>query len=90
MSPTNQDHCRFDMPPSFLPRNTDAKELELPIPQLKFDFRIWVDLNPRIDLGQGPWGQRNWISFKGGKWFATWGKGIVLAASGLGDAQFEG
>lgn len=51
--------------------------VQLPTPELKLDFRICVQLNPLISVGKGPWGQRNWISFKGGQWKATWGEGTV-------------
>ncbi|KAI5843153.1 hypothetical protein BZA05DRAFT_411281 [Tricharina praecox] len=37
-----------------------------------------VDLNPRVSVGAGPWGQRNWISFTGGRWAASWGSGVVV------------
>ena len=49
----------------------------LPVPSLTLDFRLKVDLNPKIALGHGVWGERNWISFKAGEWSATWGHGIV-------------
>lgn len=54
-----------------------ASKIELPTPGLKLDFRICVQLNPLIPVGRGPWGQRNWISFSGGQWKATWGEGTV-------------
>ncbi|EJT72248.1 hypothetical protein GGTG_09114 [Gaeumannomyces tritici R3-111a-1] len=57
----------------------------LPVPGLTVDFRLKVDLNPKIGLGEGPWGLRNWVSFKGGEWSASWGGGAVEA--GGQDAQ---
>ncbi|CAK3992324.1 hypothetical protein BST61_czeina15g001000 [Lecanosticta acicola] len=54
-----------------------AASLDLPTPQLELDFRMSVALNPKISLGEGPWGQRNWISFQGGNWTASWGNGTV-------------
>lgn len=54
-----------------------ASKIQLPTPKLKVDFRICVQLNPLISVGEGPWGKRNWISFKGGQWKATWGEGTV-------------
>ena len=54
-----------------------ASKIELPKPELELDFRICVQLNPLIPVGKGPWGQRNWISFKSGQWKATWGQGTV-------------
>ncbi|KAH8668810.1 hypothetical protein BX600DRAFT_460746 [Xylariales sp. PMI_506] len=54
-------------------------ELSLPTPSLKYDFRMSVDLNPKIAVGAVPsGGVRNWISFSGGNWAATWGAGTVL------------
>lgn len=60
------------------PPNTSASTLDLPIPKLDLDFRMSVSLNPKISLGEhGPWGPRNWISFSGGNWSASWGSGFV-------------
>lgn len=53
-------------------------ELSLAPPALKFDFRMSVTLNPKIAVGSGPFGHRNWISFTGGNWTGTWGSGVVL------------
>ncbi|EME85801.1 uncharacterized protein MYCFIDRAFT_131195 [Pseudocercospora fijiensis CIRAD86] len=62
------------------PPTTAASSLDLPIPNLNLDFRMSVSLNPKISLGDsGPWGARNWISFHGGTWSASWGSGSVEA-----------
>ena len=61
-----------------LPTTSTLLTTTLPLPTLTLDFRICVQLNPLIPVGKGPWGQRNWISFKSGHWSATWGHGIVL------------
>ncbi|KAM0150736.1 hypothetical protein ACHAPG_008684 [Botrytis cinerea] len=53
-------------------------DLSLPHPNLNLDFRMSVSLNPRISVGQTPFGHRNWISFTGGVWSGSWGSGIVL------------
>ncbi|KAI0522185.1 hypothetical protein F5B22DRAFT_462891 [Xylaria bambusicola] len=54
-------------------------DLTLPIPTLTFDYRMSVELNPKIAVGRVPSGGiRNWISFSGGSWAATWGSGTVL------------
>ncbi|TGO77891.1 hypothetical protein BELL_0087g00260 [Botrytis elliptica] len=53
-------------------------DLSLPNPNLNLDFRMSVSLNPRISVGQTPFGHRNWISFTGGVWSGSWGSGIVL------------
>ncbi|KAF5873204.1 uncharacterized protein Bfra_008483 [Botrytis fragariae] len=51
-------------------------DLPLPHPNLNLDFRMSVSLNPRISIGQTPFGHRNWISFTGGVWSGSWGSGI--------------
>ncbi len=53
-------------------------DLSLPHPALSLDFRMSVLLNPKIPVGETPFGQRNWISFTGGSWSGSWGSGIVL------------
>lgn len=70
-------------PTSMAPSNdsltlsSNASDLDLPVPKLELDFKISVQLNPRINVGKGPWGDRNWISFSGGEWKASWGQGTV-------------
>lgn len=59
------------------PLSSNASDLDLPIPRLEIDFRISVQLNPLINVGKGPWGDRNWISFSSGEWKASWGRGTV-------------
>jgi hypothetical protein len=54
--------------------NADPK---IPKPKGSHDLRITVDLNPKISVGRSEWGQRNWISFTGGRWIAKWGRGTV-------------
>lgn len=51
--------------------------LEAPKPSMAYDMHIECDLNPRIHVGAGPWGQRNWISFTGGTFTAEWGSGVI-------------
>lgn len=60
---------------------TAASKMTLPVPKLELDFRISVALNPIIPVGEGPWGKRNWISFSGGQWAASWGRGTVEVCS---------
>lgn len=56
--------------------------LSLPAPTLAFDFQMSVALNPKIGVGVVPsGGQRNWISFAGGSWSASWGSGTVHVSS---------
>ena len=39
-----------------------------------------VQLNPKISVGPGIWGQRNWISYISGHWNGRWGKGTVVVS----------
>lgn len=68
-----------------LPAESTLLKSDLPTPKLELDFRICVQLEPIISAGKGPWGQRNWISFRSGHWAARWGHGIVK--SGGQDSQ---
>jgi hypothetical protein len=45
--------------------------------ELQMDFRICVQLNPIIPMGEGPWGRRDIVNIKSGQWSATWGAGTV-------------
>jgi len=56
-----------------LPRNETPAALPLPLPVPTPDFRTAVDLSP--------WGQRNWISFTGGRRAARWGRRATVADS---------
>lgn len=58
--------------------NDIARSLSIPAPTLELDFRMSVKLNPKISVGSGMFGSRNWISFIGGQWAGRWGKGIVI------------
>ena len=62
---------------------------DAPKPSMSYDMHIEVDLNPKISVGAGPWGQRNWISFTGGRWTAEWGRGTVEVNSYLFAASCE-
>lgn len=55
--------------------------LPLPTPVLTHDFRMSVQLNPRISVGKTPFGDRKWISFRGGSWSGSFGTGSVLVSS---------
>ncbi|KAI3326909.1 hypothetical protein HD806DRAFT_531505 [Xylariaceae sp. AK1471] len=69
------EHNRAAIPRPQLPH----PNLSLPVPKLTYDFRMSVELNPKIGVGIVPsGGMRNWISFSGGSWAATWGCGTVL------------
>lgn len=59
------------------PQDWVSPTYHLPTPTLDLDFRISCQLNPILRVGEGPWGQRNWISFQGGSWTAKWGRGTI-------------
>jgi hypothetical protein len=61
--------------------NDIARSLSIPAPTLELDFRMSVKLNPKIPVGAGMFGNRNWISFIGGQWAGRWGKGIVIVSN---------
>ncbi|RMD43125.1 hypothetical protein DV735_g2050, partial [Chaetothyriales sp. CBS 134920] len=69
--PANNLLHRFD-------ENDVARSLQIPAPTLELDFRMSIKLNPRVAVGPGILGQRNWVSFVGGQWAGRWGKGIVI------------
>lgn len=52
----------------------------IPKPQLERDFQMSVQLNPKISVGPGIWGQRNWVSFVSGHWNGRFGKGTVVVS----------
>lgn len=58
-----------------------ARSLQLPTPSLELDFRMSIKLNPRVSLGPGLFGERNWVSYVGGSWAGRWGKGAVIVSS---------
>jgi len=60
------------------PEGDVARSLQIPAPSLELDFRMSIKMNPRVSVGQGLWGQRDWVSFLGGQWAGRWGKGIIL------------
>lgn len=73
-TPRPSDHSAASTPSLPYPN------LSLPHPSLSLDFRICVALNPLISVGATPFGHRNWISFTGGTWSASWGSGVVLVS----------
>ena len=58
-----------------------SRGLPIPKPTLERDFQICVQLNPKISVGHGIWGERNWVSFISGHWNGRWGKGTVVVSS---------
>jgi Protein of unknown function (DUF3237) len=63
--------------------NDIARSLQLPTPTIELDFRMSVKLNPKVSVGAGMFGHRNWVSFIGGQWAGRWGKGIVIVSHSL-------
>ncbi len=57
-----------------------TRSYPIPKPNLERDFQMCVQLNPKISVGPGIWGQRNWISFISGHWNGRWGKGTVVVS----------
>ena len=55
-----------------------SRALQIPKPTLERDFQMSVQLNPKISVGPGIWGQRNWVSYISGHWNGRWGKGTVV------------
>ncbi|EXJ63008.1 hypothetical protein A1O7_03452 [Cladophialophora yegresii CBS 114405] len=55
-----------------------ARSLALPTPTLELDFRMSIKVNPKIGVGSGLFGHRDWVSIVGGQWAGRWGKGIVI------------
>lgn len=63
------------------PEGDIARSLQIPTPSLELDFRMSIKLNPKVSVGAGIWGQRDWITFIGGQWAGRWGKGVVLVSA---------
>ncbi len=58
--------------------DTASRSFPIPKPVLERDFQMSVQLNPKISVGPGIWGQRNWVSYISGHWNGRWGKGTVV------------
>lgn len=58
-----------------------TRSYPIPKPTLERDFQMSVQLNPKISVGPGIWGQRNWIGYISGHWNGRWGKGTVVVSS---------
>lgn len=63
--------------------SSTSRSYPIPKPTLERDFQMSVQLNPKISVGPGIWGQRNWISYISGHWNGRWGKGTVVVSSTL-------
>ncbi|KAI0805033.1 hypothetical protein GGR55DRAFT_656798 [Xylaria sp. FL0064] len=76
---TSQPHANDDDRAGVDQARIPHPELALPVPKLTYDFRMSVELNPKVGVGIVPsGGMRNWISFSGGSWAARWGSGTVV------------
>ncbi|KAL3449350.1 hypothetical protein BJX65DRAFT_273371 [Aspergillus insuetus] len=60
------------------PEGEIARSLSLPSPTLELDFRLSLKINPKVGVGPGIWGHRDWVTFVGGQWAGRWGKGVVV------------
>ena len=58
----------------------------LPVPELKFDFRMSVTHGPYVRLGTTSAEIKNWIPINGGTWSGTFGSGTVVV--GFADYLF--
>lgn len=58
-----------------------ARSLQLPTPTLELDFRMSIKVNPRISIGTGSFGHRDWVGIVGGQWAGRWGKGIIIVST---------
>ncbi|EXJ86427.1 hypothetical protein A1O3_03378 [Capronia epimyces CBS 606.96] len=80
--PTYQNVVKESIPANNLLHRFDegdiARSLQLPAPTLELDFRISIKLNPKISVGSGLYGHREWVSIVGGQWAGRWGKGIII------------
>lgn len=63
------------------PETDVARSLQIPAPTLELDFRMSIKSNPKVLVGPGLWGQREWVAFVAGQWAGRWGKGLVLVRS---------
>ena len=55
-----------------------VRNFPIPKPMLERDFQMSVQLNPKISVGPGIWGQRSWTGFISGHWNGRWGKGTIV------------
>ena len=77
--PKKRDHDT--MISGFQGDSSASRSFPIPKPVLERDFQMSVQLNPKISVGPGIWGQRNWVSYISGHWNGRWGKGTVVVRS---------
>ncbi|CAD6591545.1 MAG: hypothetical protein ASARMPREDX12_005218 [Alectoria sarmentosa] len=73
--PKKRDH---DTMIGFQGDSSASRSFPIPKPVLERDFQMSVQLNPKISVGPGIWGQRNWVGYISGHWNGRWGKGTVV------------
>ena len=73
--PKKRDH---DTMIGFQGDSSASRTFPIPKPVLERDFQMSVQLNPKISVGPGIWGQRNWVGYISGHWNGRWGKGTVV------------
>ncbi|KFZ23330.1 hypothetical protein V502_02193 [Pseudogymnoascus sp. VKM F-4520 (FW-2644)] len=77
-APASEDEsARVETQPLF-PHPT----VSLPVPELKFDFRMSVTHNPYVRLGTTSAEIKNWLSISGGTWSGPFGSGTVVDGAG--------
>lgn len=80
-TPKKRDHETMMISNAFQGTSSMGHSYPIPMPKLERDFQMSVQLNPKISVGPGIWGQRNWLSFISGHWNGRWGKGTVVVSS---------
>ena len=75
--PKKRDH---DTMIGFQGDSSASRSFPIPKPVLERDFQMSVQLNPKISVGPGIWGQRNWVGYISGHWNGRWGKGTVVVS----------
>ena len=70
-------------PISRLPHTTWTKsEYTLPVPSLAFLFHLECDMDSFRHIGEGPWGDRSTVIFKGGRFEGPKLRGEILPGGG--------
>jgi len=77
--PKKRDH--ETMLSGFQGDSSASRSFPIPKPVLERDFQMSIQLGPRIPVGPGIWGQRNWIGYVSGHWNGRWGKGTIVVSS---------
>lgn len=86
--PKKRDHDTMIMS-GFVGDSSASRSFPIPKPVLERDFQMSVQLNPKISVGPGIWGQRNWVSYISGHWNGRWGKGTVVVGTSVIHTQLD-